>query len=159
MASYKPPFARMRQIKQNAPPRPALPQNVEEALEAVAAAQAAGEDVPDEIRVPVGTSEVVITPGPDKTFGTADDVVQVEPVVDAEALVADLPAGEDEAEVEEVEAVVEDEDEEAPKVAKPSYDMTDKKADLLAIAEAHGAAANDTMTKKQIIDVLDAHFE
>jgi hypothetical protein len=78
MSSYKPPASRMRQIKANAPPPlPRAAANVEEAIAEAAEAQAAGEEVADEIHVPVGIVEVVIKPGEDGVFGTDDDDVSI----------------------------------------------------------------------------------
>ena len=78
-STYRPPFARMRQIKAKAPPPLSRhPQNVAEAIAEAAEAQAAGLEVADEIRVPVGAVDAVIRPGPDSVFGTDDDVVSIE---------------------------------------------------------------------------------
>jgi hypothetical protein len=69
----------MRQIKAKAPPPLSRhPQNVAEAIAEAAEAQAAGLEVADEIRVPVGAVDAVIRPGPDSVFGTDDDVVSIE---------------------------------------------------------------------------------
>jgi len=165
MSSYKPPHSRMRQIRAAAPPPiPSHPQNVEEAIEAVAAKQAAGEEVAEEIRVPVGAVDAVVTPGEDGVFGTADDETRieahkddgehehVEPEADPEEpLVAD-PEPEAVADPEpEAEA-----DPEPEAVVKPDYDMELKKADLVALADEHGVDSSGT--KAQIIAALDAHF-
>jgi len=157
MSSYKPPHSRMRQIRAAAPPPiPSHPQTGEEAIEAVAAKQAAGEEVAEEIRVPVGAVDAVVTPGEDGVFGTADDETRieahkddgehehVEPEADPEEpLVADP----------EPEAVA---DPEPEAVVKPDYDMELKKADLVALADEHGVDSSGT--KAQIIAALDAHF-
>lgn len=140
--SYKPPFARMRAIRAKAPaPIPRHPQNVEEAIAQAAAAQKAGEEVAEEIRVPVGDAEAVITPGPDKQFGTEDDVVEIEAVEEAA----------EEAPEPEVAAESSDEDE-----AKPDYSMDWRKADLVFLAES--LALDASGTKAEIIAVLDAHY-
>jgi len=129
MSSYKPPFARMRQIRANAPPPLSkYPQDVDAALAAVP-------EVPpvEEIRVPVGAVEVIVEPGPDLKFGTADDhkhIVQ--------------PGGE---------APVDE-----PAEAAPKYDMTMKKAELAALADANGVEYPEGATKAEIVEALDQHF-
>jgi len=153
MSSYRPPFARMRNIKRDNSPkkfRDPLPENVEEALEEAAAKQEAGEPVADEIRVPVGAVDAVIKPGPDKKFGTDDDEVTIEgrqpepePVVDEDPA-PDEPL------------VVPEADEPEPE-AKPDYGMDWKKADLVALADKLGVASDGN--KSDIVAALDEHYD
>jgi|APSaa5957512576_1039674.scaffolds.fasta_scaffold46061_2 hypothetical protein len=158
MSSYGPPASRMRQIKRDAPPPiPRYPQNVEEAIAEVAKAQAAGEVVADEIRVPVGIVDAVVKPGPDEKFGTADDVTTIEPHEDDgehehdDAPLDDLE--EEEAAAEEL--VIEDEPVET---VPPEYNAQMKKSELLDVAETAEVETDDSMTKAQIIEALDAKF-
>jgi len=77
--SYKPPFARMRQIKKNAPARTSrVPQNVDDAIAEAKAMQASSDVVIPEIRIPVGAVDAVIKPGEDQVYGTDDDVISIE---------------------------------------------------------------------------------
>ena len=141
--SYKPPASRMRQIKAHAPARASRhPQNVEEAIQRAAAAQDAGEEVAEEIRVPVGAVDAVIKPGPDKRFGTPDDEVRIEGHKDDGAHEHDADADADA----------------DHEVEKPKYEKGMKKAELVAIAEAHGVEVEDDMTKAKLVAALDAHF-
>ena len=141
--SYKPPCSRMRQIHRNAPPPiPRFPQNVDDAVREAALKQKAGEEVADEIRVPVGILDAVIKPGPDKVYGTKDDVATIE---------AHKDDGEHDHEPEVVEP-------EPDVVEKPVYSRLLKKAELTAIADEHGVILKEDGTKAQIITALDAHF-
>ena len=149
MSSYKPPFARMRQILKNAPPPlPKYPQNVEEAVREVALKQDVGEKVADEIRVPVGILDAVIKPGPDKVFGTEDDVISIE-------VHKDDGKHDHEPEVVEPEVV-----EPEPKAVepKPSYSRILSRKKLIALAKKHNIELVDSPTKAQILSALDAHF-
>ncbi len=140
MSSYKPPFARMRQIRANAPPPPSkYPQDVDAALAVVPEAPPVPVVPPvEEIRGPVGAVEVIIEPGPDLKFGTADDhkhIVQ--------------PGGE---------APVDEPVAEVGNPAKLKYDMTMKKADLADLADANGVEYPEGATKAEIVEALDQHF-
>lgn len=143
MNNYRPPFARMRDIKRDNPPkkfREALPENVEEAIEEMAARQEEGQQVEDEIRVPVDEVEVVVKPGKDKKFGTDDDEVTVEPK---------------KASFKPPEPAPEPAPENEP--ARPEYDMTWRKPDLIALADSVGVPSDGT--KSEIIEALDEHFD
>ena len=138
--TYRPPFARMRQIKADAPPKPSTdPVNVEEALLTAPPA-------PADIRVSVGAVDVVVEAGDDHKFGTPDDhhhIVQA----GAESPVTEPKVIEEEPLVAEV---VE------PEV--PTYDKLTRKTDLVALAAQYGVVHEDTATKAEILAALDAHF-
>lgn len=72
MRGYRPPSARMRQIKQ------ARTQQVE--ADARQAEQEAVEAAKEpEVKVEVGAMTATVTPGPDGELGTADDKVEIKP--------------------------------------------------------------------------------
>ena len=182
--SYKPPFARMRTIKKNAgPPLSHHPQqNVEDALAEARALQDAGKEVASEIRVPVGIVDVVVTPGPDKTYGTEDDKVEIVkaqnptpeiaveeiavPVIEPEVaeIIEEIIEEPEPVVVEEVvEEVVEPKKvkkakakkAKVKKAKKPVYDMTMRRNKLAAVAKSVGLSTEGT--KKEIIKRLDAY--
>jgi len=136
----------MRQIKANAPPRASrFPQNVEEAIQQAAAAQDAGEEVAEEIRVPVGAVDAVIKPGPDKKFGTPDDDVRIE-------------GHKDDDEHEHAEPEVEEPEEPKAKEPKVKYSKDMTKRELQALADEHGVLIRGLATKAKIVAALDKHF-
>jgi len=169
----------MRQIKRDAPPPlPRFPQNVVEAIAIVAKAQEAGEEVAEEIRVPVGAVDVVVHPGPDERFGTPDDQVDIvspgaHPEVEPENDQDDNPevvepevehghghnSHEDKPEVPGHDEDPEPEDPE-PEVVEPEvakYDLTMKKSELLDLADGI-KGVDKTKTKAEIIEALDAFY-
>lgn len=133
--SYKPPFARMREIRQNRPLRAsqADPVNVEDAL--------------DRMPVPVFVVEEPEQPSIEEP---AVVITQPEPVVEVETIEPEPVV-----EVEAIEPVVAE-----PEVIKPvrpiKFNPQAKKADLIALARSEGLVVDDTMTKAQIIVVLQA---
>jgi len=151
MSSYRPPSARMRQIRSKAKRRPEVPSGVDAAIKAAVAKQAAGEEVAAEIRIPVGALDAVVKPGPDKKYGTADDQVTIEAHQDD-----GLHDHEEEEEAVEAEPLVEAEVVKAP---EPEYGMDLKKASLMAIADDYGVELADGDTKSEIIEKLDAYFK
>ena len=136
MPSYRPPFARMNQIKRDAPQRPQLPKNVEEAIAVAVAEHAESESDAPEIRVSVGDVEAVVTPGPDEVFGTDDDHVTLEAV-------------EPEPEPEPDEPLIAEPE-------TPEYGMEMRKSDLVDLAGQVGVSSEGT--KADIVAALDAHF-
>ncbi len=161
--SYRPPASRMRQIKRDAPPPINRHANVEAAIQQLAAEQAAGAEVAEEIRVPVGAIDAVITPGPDAVFGTPDDEVTLEAHKEDDAHEHVEPAvDEDEplvAQSAEVEAEVEAEPEAEPEaVVQPEYSKSMTKKELQALAEDHGVVLKGMMSKAKIVAALDRHF-
>ncbi len=162
MSSYAPPSSRMRQIKKDAPPpinRFAAP-NVEAAIAAVAAQQKAGQAVAKEIRVAVGAVDAVIKPGPDKIFGTADDVLSVEGHKDDKGHKKHDHKAEPKVEPKKakVEPKVEPEPEAKVEPKKVLYNQGMKKAELIAIADDNDVKVSENMTKAKILAALDAHF-
>lgn len=149
MSTYKPPFARMRHIRRDAPVRPQkdMPENVEAALAEAAAKQSAGEEVADEIRVPVGAVDAVVTPGPDEKFGTPDDEFHIEAHKDDGLHEHEEPEVDDD-----LPLVAE------PEVEVPKYGLDLKKAELVALADEHEVMLPEGATKAEIIAALDAHF-
>lgn len=164
--TFKPPFARMRQIRRDAPaPLPKMPSNVEEALAEARAKQDAGQVAPDEVRTRVGDVDVVVTPGPDKLFGTRDDqVMLVAPIQEEVGIAVANPENitkihlqDDPPQVEvmvEVEVEVEAPEAEAEEI--PDYSIEWHKATLKALASRLGLS--DEGTKAEIVARLDEHY-
>jgi hypothetical protein len=143
--SYKPPFARMRAIKQAAPPvdpkRGVAPQpvSVDEALAAEPEAPVVEEAIVEE--------PIVEAPVVEEAAAVAPEPVEDEPEADEEPE-ATLPGAVDDT-APEPEAGGEDD------AAEPSMDM--KRSELDALAESLGVESPDKLPNKQA--VIDAIHE
>ena len=131
--TYRPPFARMRQIRRNAPPPldKSTPINVEAAIAQAPESVLVVEEAPDE-------KPPTPAPAPPPMMGAV--------VKPSEAPVEEAPV--EEAPVEE--APVEEEASDPDII----WSLNMRKAELIAIAKKMGVDTTD-MTKKQIVAALD----
>lgn len=150
--SYKPPFARMRQIVASAPhPLPKGPQNVEEALLDMAKLTAQIVEPPEdavepEVEAPLTMRHLVpedhgdIEVAPEET----EDVEQEPKVVEAPLTVSPVADEPDD------EIVIEAEED------IPEYSLDLSRKDLQVLAEKYGVEVKGT--KAEIVAALDKHF-
>lgn len=137
--SYKPPFARMRAIKRDAPPP--IPRNQEPASVEVALANA-----PEPVFVVEAPEPVEPEPGV-----SAPEPIEVE---EPEVSVEPEPVEPEPIEVEDHEKAEHEDHEKAEDHKKLKFNPQMKKAELLALAEEAGLVVDDTMTKNQILSLL-----